>query len=175
MSVRSSPSRRAACCARAALGWTARAWFRKECVRQIVSETVVRALRLAAWDTGWWSSAGGKLVSPQHADAWLIKRYPPPRCTKRAPRRAPRQRRQPSSDWPRWTRRAARRGRPPCARPWRWAPGGWALIRTQSLSGMPLYIFPRHTVRQTCHQSATERARRMSRPSHGSAVHAAGC
>jgi len=61
--------------------------------------------------------------------ALLTEQYPLARCTKRAPRRAPRRRRQPSSGWPRWTRRAARRGRPPCARPWRWASGGWALAR----------------------------------------------
>ena len=64
-----------------------------------------------------------KLVSPQKRHALLTERYPLPRCTTRAPRRAPRRRRQPSSDWPRWTRRAARRGRPPCARPWRCATG----------------------------------------------------
>ncbi len=45
--------------------------------------------------------------------------------------RAPRRRRQLSSSWPRWTRRAARRGRRPCAPlPWRWASGRWALART---------------------------------------------
>jgi len=80
--------------------------------------------------------------------ALLIKQYPLPRCTKLAPRRALRRRRQPSSGWPRWTRRAARRGRPPCAQPWRWASGRCALARclaclfmctftTHSASDMP--------------------------------------
>ncbi len=54
------------------------------------------------------------------------EQYRLPRCTKRAPSRALSGRRRLSSAWPRWTRRAARRGRTPCARPWRWAPGGCA-------------------------------------------------
>ncbi len=84
-----------------------------------------------SWRQARLTVSGGALLTEQH---------PLLRCTKRALRRALRRRRQLSSGWPRWTRRAAMKGRPPCGRPWRWASGGCALAYTPLLSGMPFHV-----------------------------------
>jgi len=137
VSARSSPSRCAACCARAAVGCNARAWFGRECTQRVCAidrerdgctcsacGSMGHGVVLLHWRQACLSMKGLAL---------LTERCPLARCTKRAPS---------------WTRRAARRRRQPCARPWRWASGGCALARclaclfmctftTHSASDMP--------------------------------------
>jgi len=121
-------SRRAACHAREALAAPPERASPRPCVRLNMSETAVHATR--AWQH-WTCDTGAQperwqACRPYVGHAFMIRDLLP-RCGRRAPRDAPRgalrRRRQPSSGSPRWTRRATRRGRPPCARRWRWAPG----------------------------------------------------
>ncbi len=177
VSARSSPSRRAACCARAAVGCNARAWFGGECMQRVCAIDCGRdGCTCSACDSmghGVVELSWTQACLSMKGLALLAERCPLARCTKRAPRRVLRQRRQPSSGWPRWTRRAARRGRPPCARPWRWAFGGCELARC--LACLFMCTLTTHSASDMPPSSYRARPPGVLACFSGSVVHAARC